>query len=140
MMYAILEGGVVTNTAVSQAPLVEWDGVTIPVTGWIELPEGVEIGDLFDGEAFTKPEPVVVVPLSVTPRQAKLALLGAGLLDSVDAALDAIVDPTEQRAAQIEWEYAIEFRRDAPLIAAIGGALGLTDEQIDTLFVAAAAI
>lgn len=75
----------------------------------------------------------------VTMRQARLALLGAGVLSGVEPALAAMPSP-QREAAEIEWEYASEVRRDAPLIAAIGGALGLSDEQIDDLFLAAAAL
>jgi hypothetical protein len=76
-------------------------------------------------------------PEAVTARQARLALLGAGLLDNVEGALAAIPDPLSRRAAQIEWEYALEIRRDSPLIAALAPLLGLTDEQVDDLFRAA---
>jgi hypothetical protein len=77
-------------------------------------------------------------PEAVTARQARLALLGAGLLDNVDAALATISDPQARRAAEIEWEYALEIRRDSPLVAELAPLLGLTDEQVDDLFRAAA--
>jgi hypothetical protein len=73
-------------------------------------------------------------PEVVTARQARLALLSAGLLDNVDAALATISDPQARRAAEIEWEYAIEIRRDSPLVAALSPLLGLTEEQVDDLF------
>jgi phage terminase large subunit-like protein len=65
----------------------------------------------------------------------KLALLAAGKLEEADAVL-----ASADRAAQIEWEYALTFERDNPLIAQVGGALGLSEEQIDDLFRAAAAL
>ena len=80
-----------------------------------------------------------LVPASITMRQARLALLGAGLLATVDQAI-AAMPGVEGEAARIEWEYAQEVRRDSPLIAALGPALGLTAEQIDGLFVAGAAL
>jgi len=79
------------------------------------------------------------VPQEVTMRQAQLALLGAGLLDTVDTAIAAIPGDAG-RAARITWEKSSAVRRDNPLIAQLQGALGLTSEQIDALFVAAAAI
>ena len=75
----------------------------------------------------------------VTMRQARLALLAAGVLGDVAPALAALPSP-HRDAAEIEWEYASEVRRDAPLIAAIGSALGLTEDQIDDLFEAAAVL
>lgn len=61
--------------------------------------------------------------------QARAALLSAGLLATVEAAVaqaDAFV--------QIAWADAVEFRRNSPTIAALQSAVGLTDAQIDDLF------
>lgn len=81
---------------------------------------------------------VAAVPEAVTPRQAKLALLQAGLLDDAEAAILAIEDDVTKRAAQIEWEYATEFRRDWPTLNALAAGIGLDDAGLDALFVAAA--
>ena len=79
------------------------------------------------------------VPQTVTMRQARIALLDAGLLEAVQASV-ATMPGTEGERARIDWEYALEVRRDWPLISYMAGDLGLTDEQVDGLFVAAAAI
>lgn len=70
---------------------------------------------------------------TITPRQARLALLNAGLLEAVDAYV-----ATLPKAAQVEWEYANEIRRDHALLTQAASALGLTEAQIDALFEAAA--
>jgi hypothetical protein len=75
------------------------------------------------------------VPQSVTPRQARLALLGAGLLDAVEAAI-----AQGPRADQITWEFAVDVRRDYALIENLGTALGLTSAEIDNLFRTAATL
>lgn len=82
------------------------------------------------------PQPIDT-PETVTMRQARLALLGAGLLGTVNAAVAAIPG-VEGEAARIEWEYAQEVRRDSPLVSGLSVALGLTSEQLDALFVAGA--
>ena len=61
--------------------------------------------------------PGVIVPASVTPRQARLALLQIGKLDAVSAALAAIPDPAQRTAAQIEWEYATVIERNSLLVS-----------------------
>lgn len=67
--------------------------------------------------------------------QALAALMDAGLLADIDLALgDA------GPLAQLAWAEAAEFRRTSPLIAALAVGLGLTDEQVDALFQAAALI
>ena len=41
-------------------------------------------------------------------------------------------------ATRIEWEFALEVRRDWPPILACGAALGLSEAQLDALFAQAA--
>ena len=81
----------------------------------------------------------VPVPPSVTMRQARLALLGAGLLAGVDAAIDSLPNP-QKEVARIEWEYAAEVQRSSGLVPMMGVALGLDDAALDALFVAAVAL
>ena len=69
------------------------------------------------------------VPQQVTMRQARLALLSAGLLDDVEMVIAAA-----GRAAQLEWEYAAVVDRTNPAIAAVQQQHALTDAQIDDLF------
>jgi hypothetical protein len=97
--------------------------------------DGQLVIDCATGEAAEiEAAPVgTVVPETVTPRQARLVLLNAGLLEQVEASFDEM-----SHAAWIEWNYALEVRRDSPLIAALAPALGLTAEQIDALFIEAA--
>lgn len=73
----------------------------------------------------------------ITMRQARLALLGAGLLAGVNDAL-AAMPGIEGEAARLEWEYATEVRRDSVLVAGLAGVLGLTGAQVDALFIAGA--
>jgi hypothetical protein len=72
---------------------------------------------------------------SVTMRQARLALLDAGLLPAVEA---FIAEAGEEE--RIEWEYATEVYRDNPLFARVAEALDLSDQAIDQLFATAAAL
>jgi hypothetical protein len=76
------------------------------------------------------------IPQSLSPRQARLALLAAGLLDQVEAIIASMPGPDGQ-AARITWDYATEVRRDDPLLGQMADALGLTEEQIDNLFLSA---
>ena len=69
------------------------------------------------------------VPQQVTMRQARLALLNAGLLDDVEVVITAA-----GRAAQLEWEYAAVMDRSNPAVAIVQQQKALTDAQIDDLF------
>lgn len=74
------------------------------------------------------PEPLPTV-LTCSPWQIRKALNATGLRGAVEAAV-ATADQTTKDA----WEFAQEFRRDNPLIAAVASALGKTEAEIDDLF------
>lgn len=88
-------------------------------------------------EAALNPPPAV--PAAVTMRQARLALLGAGLLDDVEAAINGLPSP-QKEAARIEWEYSQEVQRHNGFVSVLGPALGLTEAQTDALFIQAATL
>jgi hypothetical protein len=125
----------VTNDASSLFPQ---GCVVLEITGATSAdPQAAYGGFLYDATAntLTAPPPPSTVPQSVTPRQARLALLNAGLLDEVQATVDAIGGAT-----QISWDYATEVNRSDPLITTLSTTLSITDAQMDALFVAAAAL
>jgi len=76
----------------------------------------------------------VPVPQAVSSMQAKVALLNAGLLNSVQTWVN-----TQDAATQLIWNSAVEFRRDSQLVARAATALNLSSDQVDQLFVAAGA-
>ena len=107
------------------------DGADLPFS---VVGEGV-VADADEGDFPAPPAPPPPIPQSVTMRQARLALLAAGLLDLVETAI-AGAGP----AAKIEWDYATEVQSSAGLVPAMATALGLTDAQIDALFVTASTL
>ena len=80
----------------------------------------------------TAPGPVIEVSMM----KARMALRQAGLLASVQAAVDAM--PGDD--ARIAWEYAMTVRIDHPFVLALKPAVGITDEEMQAIFNAAAAI
>ena len=85
-------------------------------------------------QAFDPSAPVV--PQEVTALQARRALRAAGLYDTVKAAVEAAPDPDVRDS----WEYAAVWHRDAVWIATLGAQLGLSQAEIDALFVQAASL
>ncbi|MDK1493364.1 hypothetical protein QN219_25505 [Sinorhizobium sp. 7-81] len=87
-------------------------------------------------EEIPKLPPVHMPALS--SRQIRLGLVSSGFtLAQVSAIIEAMPDGADKETARIEWEYATTFNRTHPLIGSVGVALGLTDEQIDTMWTAA---
>lgn len=103
---------------------------------------GFTRADFPDAVAPDVPEYVtepIVIPSAVTMRQARLALLQAGLLDDIETAINSLTSP-QKEAARIEWEYSQEVQRHNGFVSALSPALGLTEAQIDQLFIAAAGL
>lgn len=113
-----------------------------PSMQWVDCPDDTSHAThQWDGAAVVAkpPPPPPPVPTRVTMRQARLALLGAGLLPQVDAAVAAIAG-TAGDAARIEWEYALTVERNSALVASLTAALALTEAQLDALFTQAAVL
>lgn len=82
--------------------------------------------------AFLNPPPPI--PQEVTMRQARLALLDAGLLDDVEAAVNAIPGIDGERA-RIEWNFSNTVKKNQPITQMLASVIGLTPQQIDDMFV-----
>jgi hypothetical protein len=83
--------------------------------------------------------PEIIVPQTVTMRQARLALLQAGSLSAVNSAIAGMTGSTGE-AARIEWEFSSEVKRNQPLVIALTPTLGFTPKQLDDLFILAATL
>lgn len=134
MTYAIIQSGIVVNAVLASPEYAAEQG-------WLELPEGAGIGWAYADGQFTAPPPPPPAPPPsvVTMRQARLALLGVGKLDDVAAAIAGLPSP-QKEAAQIEWEYATEVKRDSALVAQLAPALNLDAAALDALFTQAATL
>jgi hypothetical protein len=113
--------GVLPRCATKPPPETTGDEVACFIgNNWVVLP------------SYPTPSPTTEpIPQSITPRQARLKLLEADLLDNLEAVI------TTNRAWQIEWEYATEVKRDSPLIDAVASEASLTSDQIDQMFIEA---
>lgn len=80
------------------------------------------------------------VPLEITRAQGKAALIGAGMWQGVLDFVAAIPDPTERALAEVALHDTQQWRRNSPFLNSAKDGLGLTDEQLDALFVIASKI
>lgn len=136
-LYSPSTGGFYLDTLHGES--VPSDAVEITAEKRQQLLDGQASGQVIGVDAnglpvLVSPEPLRV--MAVTMRQARLALLGAGKLGQIDAAIDGLPSP-QKEAARIEWEYSQEVQRNKPLVLALAPALGLDDAALDALFLAA---
>ena len=78
--------------------------------------------------------PAPSCPQEITMRQARLVLLEHGLLANVQPAIDILPEPDKTKA-QIEWDYSNTLQRNNSFVSVLGAVLGLTDEDINNLFI-----
>lgn len=97
---------------------------------------GVEppAGWLAEQPVIERAEPV---PFAVSRFQARAALLLEGLLDRVEAHIEA---PQTDALVKLAWREATEFRRESLTVVMLASVLGLTSDDLDNLFRKAAAI
>jgi hypothetical protein len=100
-----------------------------PVIEWNEREQGWQAGNTVYVDTQRSYTVVQNMPNSISMRQARLQLLAMNLLDAVNTQISTM--PT---AAQIEWEYATEVKRDNPLVLALQTALSMTDSDMDLFF------
>jgi len=93
------------------------------------LPEGTVI------DAYVAPPPPI--PSSVTRFQALAVLAAGGYLDTVHAYIDTL---PRSNITRLAFENATDWERASPTVNALATMLGLTDAQIDELFIAAAEV
>lgn len=84
------------------------------------------------------PEPPV--PQVVSRAQGKTVLISQGLWAGVQAWIAAIEDDTQRALAEVAVNDTQEWRRDSPTMIAAASALGITEEQMDELFIAASQV
>ncbi len=106
---------------------------------FVEVPDSCKTGDVFLNDEWVTPVPPQYIPKEITMRQARLALLDAGLLGNVQAAINSLPEPDKTKA-QIEWDYSNSLQRNNSFVSVLGTALGLSEQDIDNLFVQASAL
>lgn len=122
MKYAEIENGAVTGF---------WAESSIPGKVLVPALSDTEVGDLWDGSAFSKP---IIADTEPVPEYiSKIALkyaLGTQW-STVKTAIDA--DPVLKE----DWDLTYRIYRNSPLMLGAATALGFTDSQIDDIFRAA---
>jgi len=94
-----------------------------------KLPEGAVV------EPYIAPP--TPIPSTVTRFQALAVLAAGGYLDTVRTYMATLDQDNVQRLA---WENATDWERSSPTLTALAQMLGLTDAQVDDLFIAASQV
>ena len=91
-------------------------------------------------EVFAVEPALVVVPQQITRAQGKAALIMQGHWQQVLDYVAAITDPTQRALADVALNDTLTWERSSPFLNAAAAGLGMTDEQLDALFIQAGGI
>lgn len=117
--------------------IIRADATFQPPKGYvvIEATADATIGGRYSKGKFLSIPQDAAVPQAVSAMQAKVALLRAGLLPTVEQWIAAADDEIK-----LVWNTATTFNRNSELIASAAQALGLKSETVDNLFIRASQI
>ena len=121
---------------------LELDGETVDFTAspndstdhGLDIYERAVTGEFGTVAAYVAP--ATLVPAKVSAAQGRITLLGAGLLDTVEALIASSTD----RPLKIWYQYATEWERSNTYVNSLANTLGLNTAQVDALFISASQI
>lgn len=137
MRYAIIESGVITNVVLGDEA---WAAAHPDA---VQLPDDSRAGPGWawvNGAAVEPPPPPPVVPDKVTKRQARQAMVKAGIAwAAVQAKIDAMAEP-QRSLTQSWWDDSNDYERHNATLVAMATQLGLDSAALDALFILAASL
>ena len=133
MYYCKIEGGLVVDRIVFESEMPpEWPDRE----SWIESPVA-QIGWAFADGNFSDPyvpPPPASLYLPLKPYQFWGAVRATGHEIDLHTWVDTIADPVQKGIASAMLEFSLEFRRDHPLIEAARIHLGMTETELNDLW------
>lgn len=131
MRYAVVNDGIVSN-------VILWDGESPIDENLVLIPsdQPFEIGWKYDGENFTPPEEIPIVPDEVSSRQFETQLYRSGILTMVEQWINNHPNPE----IKISYQKSRSFLRADPMMQAGFNDLGFNEEMINQFFIDASKI
>ena len=81
-------------------------------------------------------EPVIEVPQTISKMKLRMQLILSGIpLASIYDAIEQIPNSVQKEIVYTKWEHAVTFDRTDETLNAMSQMLGMTQEQLDTIFI-----
>ena len=92
--------------------------------------------DIENQVAYETGEPIIIVPQTILQMNMRLQLISSGItIASIYAMIDTISDSVQKEIVYAKWEYAAYYHRTDVTLNQMATALGLTQLQVDNLFI-----
>lgn len=107
---------------------------------WPEFPENaIEVSiapesalDKWDGEKWIK---AILAPQKISTAQGHLALIEYGKYQEAVAFIEAIPNPTQKLIAEVNFYRRNDWQRDNETLLVLASALGISDAELDQMFI-----
>lgn len=103
---------------------------------FLSVSDELDLSDIFNFKVING-SLIRDVPQSITRAQGKLALINAGLWPTVQGYVRSIADPIQKALAEVALNDTSEWSRASPFLNTAAADLGLTERDLDQLFIAA---
>ena len=81
-------------------------------------------------------EPIIEVPQAISKMKLRMQLILSGIpLASIYAAIEQIPNSVQKEIVFTKWEHAVTFDRTDETLNSMAQMLGMTQEQLDTIFI-----
>lgn len=133
----------IENNLVVESTNIDPDGRFHPALIWVpDCGANAEYGWHHENGEFSKNhEELSYSKIDfVTRAQGKAALIQSGVWQGVLDFVDSIEDATEKALAEVALNDTTHWQRSSPFLNSAAQALGLTDKQLDQLFIDASKI
>lgn len=124
-----------TKVIVNGQLVSEWITIDVSDEEASILKEGYQY---IDGVWLAPPyvEPVIEVPQTISKMKLRMQLILSGIpLSSIYAAIEQIPDSVQKEIVLTKWEHAVTFDRTDETLNGMAQMLGMTQEQLDTIFI-----
>lgn len=118
----------------SEPPVVTPGAIHVMEDGVLRDATPAEIAEIYE-----RANPAPVVPDRIPMLNAHLELVEAGWMPAIRQFIEEMLPDEERALAQVYWDKALTMERNHPLVLAIPAAIGKTPEEVDELFIRAAA-
>ena len=116
------------NLGCEEVTVLYQDNLLKPIWNGSEWIEGATPEEIAEAN---KP----IVPSIITARQLRLQLVLSGFdLNTIDLIIDSLPEPNKS-IARVSWEYATTFEREHQMLGLIAQQLGISQTELDTIFI-----
>lgn len=107
----------------------------VPEWQWVSCPDDCTPEWTYDGSTFYEPVQPPIIVTEISTAQGHLALIEYGKYQAAVDFINAIPDPIEKLKAEVNFYRRNDWQRDNPTLLDLALGLGISDSELDQMFI-----